>query len=215
MTGIDGSTPFRELLDRCSDPGSEYWQPAWKEFLRRYKNYMYNVILRRSLKFYHSRIRKQLSDVVNDIFSEATLNLCKNDCRALRQFRARDNEKVFLSFLAVVCNITASSYLKKMVLVPVLDENPELIQNVFQSMERDMRWHIFEDCVTILRGAGRRAPNTERDIAIFNLYVMAGFTTEMILNIPSFSDLGHRVVDNVVHRARNCLKENSSWYDFL
>jgi len=215
MAEIGRNTPFKELLDYCSDPDSEYWELAWKEFLRRYKNYLYKAILRRCLKFHHSRIRKQLSDIVNDIFSEVVYNLYKNDCRALKQYRARENEKVFLSFLTVICNITTLSHLKKIAVLPVLDEKPEFIQTFFQSVEKDMKWHIYEDCVTVLRQEGTGAPNAERDIAIFNLYVIAGFTTAMILSLPSYSDVGDRVVDNVVYRARQCLKRNSSWYDFL
>ena len=84
--------------------------------------------------------------------------------------------------------------------------DPAEIQDLLGGLPLDNRWEIYDNMVSRLRESGSKKRNLERDINIFFIYVWADFSEDMILFNPCFSDIGHRVVDNVVNRMRKQLK---------
>ncbi|MFQ5708742.1 MAG: hypothetical protein ACE5HO_14900 [bacterium] len=213
MSQSNKGLAFRQLLEFCSNPDCPQWQFAWSEFIRRYKKYMYNVILNRCLMYKNGRMRRQLSEVVNDIFSNATAQLYKNNCRALQEFRARDNEKMFLAWLAIICNRKTSTHVNKFFIKPLFENDIDELHQCIQSIDPAMRWQLYDYYVSALRKCKGSKRTTERDINIFKLYVWADFSNEMILSIPCLSSIGGRVVDNVVNRMRKCLRKNKELFE--
>ena len=78
-----------ELLINCCDEHSPDRESSWREFLRRYKHFIYQVITYRCLGWQVSRLRRQLSDVVNDVVSEVFIILTKS----LAHYREVEDEK--------------------------------------------------------------------------------------------------------------------------
>lgn len=216
---------FEDLLDALVNPPSNHhYQQAWMEFLERYRFTIESAARHRCRGWNARSLDMQLSDVVNDVISDVLLILCKKDCKALADFRGRDSEEQFKGWLRVVASRAAGRRLKNKAFqrVIITDEDGErndlpdyVIKDYLSGLERDQVWELYEDWVHTIRDVkGSRKGNTERDIHIFMLYTLSDFTQEMICDLPGFADpasgekLGHRVVDNVVNRLRNLLKEH-------
>jgi hypothetical protein len=191
-----------ELIEICQNPGSVYWESGWRDFLNRYKFGIYNSITKRCLGWNVPRLRNQLSDVVNDIASDVFIILCKS----LGKFHEVENEQKFIVWLNTICNRAASHYLRKQFIELMSEVDPSEMHDIIGSINVDYWWEIYDHTVMILRESNGKKRNLERDINIFHLYTWSDFSENMILFIPCFRDMGHRVVDNVVNRMRNQLK---------
>ncbi len=212
MSSLTKLTTLAEILDACSDPRSPDFERGWGEFLNRYKMLIYNNIIKRSKDWNVPRLRLQLREVVDDIFGEVMIILCKNNYQALRNFKARDNEKVFTYYLITTCHRAVGRYVQKHFMDTLVEcefEEVSSFSEYIKYLSVDTRWQLYETIVDMLRGAAKRArANLERDIHIFHLYVWSDFDHSMITNLPCLKTIGHRVIDNVVNRMRNILKEN-------
>lgn len=93
--------------------------------------------------------------------------------------------------------------MRKNFLPQIMDGEIEEIKESLHSVEPDDRWELYETIVSTLRQASQK----ERDINILLTYTWADYNQEMISTLPCFQNMGHRVVDNVVNRLRNILKD--------
>jgi hypothetical protein len=194
------------LLDDCCSPNREF---AWAIFLRRYHCVIRREVANRCAKWRVPRLRRQFSDVVDDIVAEVLFNLCKNDCQALSNFRKRDSESALLSWLNVVCKNACDNFIAKNFKPATLDEEPQRIDTTMTSTGSDISWELYESLVETLRsGRSKKRPLRERDIHIFLLYMWAGFSPKMIQFIFAKS-IGSRTVDMVLNRMRNEFRTNS------
>jgi hypothetical protein len=202
---------LRQLLEHCSYPDSPYWEFAWVKFINRFRKFIEDKVNYRCSCWNVPRLQRQYSEIVNDIVAEILHNLCKNDCRALRNFRARDNERTFLSWLGTICYHTCDTIISKEFNRSTMEND---IQDVFEcigvdGVELDTSWELYQDVVQVLRSAaGKNMKKRERDIRIFTLYFWDGFSLDMFRKHPSFKNLGPRVIDNVVYRLRNALRNH-------
>lgn len=204
---ITYNTSFEELIKHCCDPSSKQWQTAWREFIRRYKHYMYKLVTTRCLRYNLPSIKKALSEVVNDIINEIIIQLCKEECRSLKQCRGQKNEKMFLGWLAIVSIRLTDRYIKKHYLNPTIEEDIENLKNILPIFDPEILSQLYEEFVGILRASQKSVkPNLERDIHIFKLYTWADFSEKMITSLPCLNTIGHRVVDNVINRMRGYLR---------
>ncbi len=202
------NTSLREIINYISERNSGNYELGWLEFTKRYKNSIYQVVTRRVLSWNVPRLRRQLSDVVNDIVSEIFIILIKS----IPTYREVDNEKQFLYWLTTVCNRATSHYLKKQFISTVTDFEIEDVREYFKVLQFDTRWELYESIVNQIRNmSGKNKRNLERDIGIFTLYTVSDFSQEMILHNPCFKDMGHRVIDNVVNRFRESLKNDKTF----
>ena len=198
---------LREILQNISNSNSANYEQCWRKFTKQYKNFIYQVVTRRVLTWNVPRLRNQLSDVVNDIVAEIFIILFKS----ISSYRELDDEKKFLYWLTTVCNRAASHFLKKQFVATMIDNEIEDIQKYYNVLQNDVRWELYESIVRDLReSSGKSKRNLERDITLFNLYTISDFSHQMIEFTPCFDNIGHRVVDNVVNRARDVLKEKQN-----
>lgn len=102
---------LRQLLDCCSSPSSPQWEIAWHILISRFEGFIYNKAYSRCLNWHIPRLCRQFSEVVNDVNGEVLYKLCKNQCKALQDFRKRDSERAFLSWPGkyVIMRATISS----------------------------------------------------------------------------------------------------------
>ncbi len=198
---------FEQLLESCSNPDSASWELGWKEFIRRYKRFMYNNVTKTCVAWNVSRLQKQLSDSVNDIVSESIFLLCRDGCKALRDFRTRDSEQAFLSWLAIICRRTSSRYIQQNFTNVITEGDLGNVKEYIGGLDFNVQWELYEHFVEQCRISSKKKKNNiERDIHIFQLYAWADFSADMISSLPCLNTIGHRVVDNVVNRMRKHLK---------
>jgi DNA-directed RNA polymerase specialized sigma24 family protein len=210
MVDTRSSFSLEKLLADCCDNRSPAREAAWREFLGRYKTYIYQVITHRCLSWQVSRLRRQLSDVVNDIVSEVFAILLNS----LDQFRAVEDENKFRSWLATVANRAASRYLKREFISEMADPDLEEFQNYIHGLAFDCRWELFESVVERMRATDSiKKRHLERDINLFQFYVWADLSQAMIQVHPCYVRIGHRVIDNVVNRLRESLRKTRSAKD--
>ncbi|MBN1782205.1 hypothetical protein JW948_13820 [bacterium] len=212
MTTSDPRT-LSELLELCSSYQSSQWESGWNEFLGRYKGFIYSTVTRCCTLWNMPRLHHQFSDTVNDIVSDVFMILCRDRCRALRQFEARDSEPRFLAWLAMICKRATGRYIQKYFSKKLFETSPDSFQPFFESLPQDQRWELHETLVFMLRQwQGSRKKNGERDILLFQLVIMADFSPDMIGRLPCFRHLGHRVLDNVIHRVRSGLRSRKPYF---
>jgi hypothetical protein len=195
------------LLAICCDRKNAHYEIAWREFLRRYKTFMYQVITHRCIGWRVSRLKRQLSDVVNDVVSEvwAILN------RSLDQFQEVSDEKKFRLWLATICNRAAGRYIKREFFDEIAEPDLEEFRNYIHDLAFDSRWEMYENVVQQLRSSGTlKKKNLERDINIFQFYIWSDLSHSMIQTHPCYSEIGHRVIDNVVNRLREQLRNEKN-----
>ncbi|RMH87432.1 MAG: hypothetical protein D6681_15090 [Calditrichaeota bacterium] len=207
--------PFSQLLEWCCTPDSPHYQRAWNEFYRRYNLLMLKAITKRCAQLNVPRLKLQFDEVVHDIFGDVLTTLVQDNCRVLRDFRAKDNEGMFKCWLAIICNKRVWRFVNKHLPPRMVNTETEHQEFIFESprfrqhlTEAD-QWELYEWVVACLRGResapgterARQRGNLERDIHIYLLYVWGDFNQEMISSLPHL-DIGHRVTDNVVNRMR-------------
>lgn len=200
-------TNLQELLELCTDESSADHKAAWTEFIYRYKKYIYKVVRNRYLAWGRKSTDITFADIVDDIVNDVFLVLYQDGGHALQLFKARTSEKAFRGYLATIANRLTKRKLKKYLI-------PRAVYNVVETPEqpvvhKEAQWQFFDYIVGIIRKrAGKNQKHAERDLLIFNLYVLEEFTREMIEAQPLFRNMGHRVVDNVVGRTKQKLDQD-------
>jgi len=214
MCQFNSSSSLSELLDCCSDSSSLCWDCGWKEFLRRYSRFIYSKVAQRCASWRSSRVQRQLSDLVNEIVDAVLANLYKNDCQALRHFTAHDNERMFLAWLATICVRTTNRRLRALIRDQLIDDNLPEVADSLSGADVHVRWELYEMVVDELRNyPKRKTDNLERNIHLFQLYVLGEFSEPMIQCHPFIYDLGSRTVSNVVTRFREYLREQRNFLE--
>jgi hypothetical protein len=201
---------LRDLLDSCCDEPGARWESGWSEFIRRYKRFIYHAVARTCSSWSASRLRMQLPDAIDDVVSDVLVLLCRDRGRALRNFRSCDDERVFLAWLATVCRRKSSRHMLRYFSSKMVEAEAGEIPALVSSLGGDRRAELYEHFVEFFRSrpAGNKI-HLERDIFIFQMRVWADFSMEMIRGVPCLGGIGHRVVDNTVHRMRSALRRNS------
>jgi DNA-directed RNA polymerase specialized sigma24 family protein len=203
LTSTKKMFSLKDLTEICSNPRSPYREEAWREFIKIYKIFIYQNVTRYCYNWRIPRLRRQLSDVVNDIVAEIYLILCSS----LSSYREVTDEKKFRFWLATICSRTVSRYIQREFVPMMANPDFEEFQDYLFELQSDNRWELYEAIVDMLRRSdSAKKRNSERDINIFLLYVWADLTGDMILAHPCYRQLGHRVIDNVVNRMRALLK---------
>lgn len=212
MGQIDKELTLARLLNYCCDVKSSSHDFAWREFLQRYKMFMYKITTKSCMEFNVPRLNRQLSETVNDIIGEVFVNLCNNHFKALSDYQAVDNEKMFLAWLAIICKRTTSRNLKKYFRDLFVENDPEELHTYLNGLKLDTRWIIYDDLVTDLRACSKtNRENEARDIHIFMLYKWEQFSQPMIMSHPCLRTIGHRVIEVVVARMLRCLRQQRNF----
>jgi hypothetical protein len=131
------------LVACCSDRKNKEYEKAWREFIKRYKTYIYQVITYRCTSWRVSRLRRQMSDTVNDVVSEVFTILT----RSLGQYKEVEDEKKFRLWLATICNRAAGRFIKREFFTDMADEDLEYFRNYIREIEFESRWELYENVV--------------------------------------------------------------------
>jgi hypothetical protein len=201
---------LRDLLESCCDARGARWESGWYEFIRRYKRFIYQMVARTCASWGAARLHKQLPETIDDVVSDVLALLCEDRGRVLKGFKARGDERLFLSWLATVCRRRSSRHILRYYSSKLVDSDAGEIPGLVSSLEIERQGELYEHLVSLFRRtAARNKIHLERDILIFQMHAWADFSMDMILRVPCFDRIGHRVVDNTVSRMRSVLRRDS------
>ena len=203
MNPINHNSSIKNLLQYCTSNRSPLYQDAWKEFFKRYKEKIYQIILYRCKSWHSAKLNNQLKDIVNDIVSEVFIVLPT----ALTNFKNINDERSFLAFLGTICNRTVSRYLKKHCYEFVLDDEAMKKTELNTELSLDNRWELFDFISVSLMSKSSQKRNASRDLCLFLLFTWANFSIKEINRLSCFQNINYKIVDNVVSRGRKSLKE--------
>jgi DNA-directed RNA polymerase specialized sigma24 family protein len=181
---------FEELFQHLVDPSSPQHQDAWREFMHRYRKILENNIAWRCRRWNSRALKKQINDVVDDVLGRVLNILCRNNCRALKNYQNKDNEAKFKSYLRIIANNATSKYLKdnysgKETSESDIFRDESSFIDTLRGMEDDARWETYEYFVNkIYSRVKRKRGNLERDVHMFWLYVWGDFDKETIVTFP-------------------------------
>lgn len=204
--------PFGKLLEICVNRHHRHYGQAWFEFERRYGHIMLGSIRKHLFKW------NKAADLplAEDICSNVSYNLTKEDFRALRNFRGGSDEKKFIRFLQVICRNASYAFMIKYVnrkevgldlekdgLQRYISRHPELGEDLIDYLIHQLRTHLLN--------SNKTAYNLERDIFVFLLRLVCGFKAKEVERIPVLN-ITQGNVENIVHRLYNVLKNNEEHF---
>lgn len=208
MPDFQPAPTLSQLLDFCSSARSPHWEAAWREFIARYKTFIYAKCAQGCRKWNVARLQRQFNEVVHDVVAEVLGALIQRDGQALRAFRERDDEGSFRSYLATICQREAGAHIVRYFLKPINDGELEDFRNLVGELGIETRWALYEALVATLRGGARkRRRNIERDITLFLAFAWADFSAVMISSSPCTTNVDRHLVEVVVNRMRGLLRE--------
>lgn len=200
MTSDFEEIDLRALLEICVDRTNPIYENAWREFDRRFNQWLLGKILRFTTN----------SSDVKDILQMVGERLCTHDFRSLKNFRAKHSETAFRTWLGTIAYTAVSAFFSKKKpnesldnVVIVDDRQLDVDQETHESMVRMLR--------TVLEPTQKKDSDIERDILIYILRKHVEFKAKEVSEIRA---LGIKAgnVDNVVHRLNALLKKD---YDNL
>ncbi|MDZ7362572.1 MAG: sigma-70 family RNA polymerase sigma factor [candidate division KSB1 bacterium] len=188
--------PNTQLIKLCAEAPDH--REAWLLFHQRFDRSIRLFILRECKRKDLTANRSQFEEIFNDLVQDVYLKLVQNNCRALRNYKALNEDSIY-QYLAIIARNAVRGYLTKVgakkrraklisldtpVAGPQENENLRLIDVVpdagpspdasleAQSEQQELDW-LLEQIVT---GASK-----ERDILIYKLHYEEGFSPEQIV----------------------------------
>ncbi len=197
---------LRECGNRLTDP------ELWEEFQKRFQRRIFLYLLR-ACRISRGQ-QDALREVILDLAQEVYVRLVKNDGRMLQSFRGQTEFSV-KAFLARVAASVVSDHFryqmaeKRQAQVISLDHAKEMIENAridgtdldAKSVGALLSWIDVE---RVLNNDEDRK-NATRNLLIFKLHYMDGFTASELSAFPGF-DLTVSGIEAVLNRMRKKLR---------
>jgi len=193
---------LEKIIAICLNSENRHWENAWEEFLNRYKQLIF-FFINRSCKSWHlNRLKIQLDDVVNDIFSEVIILVY----RKLTTFENKDSEIKFISWLQVICNRSTTAHLQRKLKNLFHDDEYDEFVHFKVSHSEYQQWELYENIVSELRDTLKKNKTSEKYIHIFLLKIWSGFSTRQILTHPCYKELTENGINVIINRIRAKIK---------
>jgi len=189
-----------ELVKWCARDKQNHH--AWAEFIARFDE----TIRRGIFRFKNMLVNQKDSDfrykIMEDLIQDVYHQLLKNDCKALKGFRGK-NENSFYLYLTIICKNTTLNYLKSKGSqedhTPHYDsEKDEASSNNPSGEQIDLISYINSFA------SGKKK---ERDRLILKLHFIDDFSPEEIADILP-SDLSPKRIANLIGQFKNFLKNS-------
>ncbi len=207
----DTQFDLQSLLASCGQTNSPLWQVAWNEFVKRYKEFIWQKVNYRCSQLKIPRLSRQRSEVVGDVVSEVFLKLCKDECKALRSFRGHNNERVFLSWLGVICKNTCDNVMKVQFKRIISDRDVSNFQDA-SAFELDTTWELYETVLKILQtSVTKKMKQRRRDIKIFFMYVWDDVSANAFQSHRFSKQISLRALHTIVYRMRKILRAHPAF----
>ena len=186
-----------ELIASCLEADSA---SAWREFVARFQPLIASVILRTIRRYGESN-----SSLADDLVQETFLRLCKDDCKALRQFEQRHEDAIF-GYLKVVAASVAMDHFRGLSAQKRLGDRraePEEVIDLHVSTpanaEQTLMLREIDQCI-------ERVSDSKRDQTIFWLYYQQGFTAKDIAQLPRIG-LTAKGIESCLYRLTKAVRQ--------
>jgi RNA polymerase sigma-70 factor (ECF subfamily) len=164
------------IINACLESGSHN---DWTQFVRCFQPLIASVVIRVMRRYGESN-----PAVADDLIQECYLRLCKDECRALRQFEHRHEESIF-GFVKVVAASVAMDH--------------------FRARNADAAILMKQISFRL-----ERITENQRDRAIFWLYYQQGYTANDISKIPGIA-LSAKGVESCILRLTQALRREMNF----
>ena len=180
-------------MNACLESKSE---TVWTEFIRRFQPTIASSVIRVSRRYGPSP-----PALIDDLVQETYLRLCKDKCRALREFSAHHDEAIFGFVKRVAINVALDHFRSRM----TEKRRPEVEDDGRHGVESVAPAEI--ERVTLLKELEGRlaASESARDQTIFWLYYRQGYTAKEIASLPGM-DITHKGVESCILRLTGALR---------
>jgi RNA polymerase sigma-70 factor, ECF subfamily len=182
-----------EIVIACLESGNE---AAWTTFVQRFQ-----PLIASSVSRVVRRYGSPSPALVDDLTQETYLRLCKDDCRALRDFRAQHDEAIF-GYIKVVAVSVALDHFR----ARTTQKRRGEVEDDGTNLEACTPSTPIEQTM-LLTELDRRLASTEtdRDRTIFWLYYRQGCTARDIAAIPHLG-LTQKGVESCIYRLTQLLR---------
>jgi len=189
-----------QLLKTCAGSSDA---EAWEEFVNRFQPLIASVIMR-----FAERRGQASSGLVDELVQETFLKLCRNDSKALREFRPEHDGAVFGFIKVVALNVAIDHFrgLPQSSLVEPLEEwqgTPDGTSSGAARAEMAVLLDQVDQALTRTTSVQTR----ERDRTVFWLYYKNGLTAKAIAALPSI-DLTVKGVETVIFRLTKAIRKD-------
>jgi RNA polymerase sigma-70 factor, ECF subfamily len=164
-----------ELIAVCLETGSE---AAWQQLVAEFQPLIASVVLRAVRRYDFSA-----HGIVDDLVQETFLRLCRDNCKALREFRHRHEAAIF-GYVKVVAASVANDHFRQVNAQKRTGElavDPEVLLTVAVDVganaEDSLLLREVENCLESIT-------ENERDRKIFWRYYRQGLTSVEIAALP-------------------------------
>ena len=190
----DSTCNASEIVRRCLDKANE---EAWVEFVR-----FFQPLVTRSVHRVMRHYGVFTSTLIDDLAQETYMRLCKDDCRALREFEYRHDEAIF-GYIKVIATSVAMDHFRSRAAHKRRGE----VADDGTSPQAAVSSQAIEDRA-LLRQLEQllAATQSERDCAIFWLYYRQGFTARDIASLPNI-ELTQKGVESCIYRLTQSLRD--------
>lgn len=195
-----------ELLKCCTDRNSGCWENGWREFMRRYQDFIRKSVKYNGFSIQSQRLNKQRYDAEEDAIAEVLMILMKS----LHTFYEHDNEKIFRAWLATVIRRATRSWILKEVVGKFIDKEITDFETLFAELDAFSKYEFYEYMVFLLRsGQKYKSQKIERNIHIFMLNTWMSLSKPTIMGHPCFKEIQQEhFIEVIVNRMRKRLRDS-------
>jgi RNA polymerase sigma-70 factor (ECF subfamily) len=189
-----------QLLRLCAHSANA---DAWEEFVRRFQPLIAGVAMRVA-----ERYGQTGSGVVDELVQETFMKLCRNDCKALKEFEAEHDGAVFGFIKTVALNVAIDHFRS---LQPRSEEPLEDWQAAPEGptsgSAATAEMAVLMDQVDGALTKSTTDETRERDRTVFWLYYKHGFTAKAIAALPAVG-LTVKGVETVIFRLTKAIRKS-------
>ncbi|MGD0097286.1 MAG: sigma-70 family RNA polymerase sigma factor [Terracidiphilus sp.] len=183
-----------DILRECLNSNTE---AAWKLFVERFQ-----PLISASVARVVRRYQVPVATLIDDLTQETYLRLCKDECRALRNFNARHDEAIF-GYIKVIATTVALDHFR----ARFTQKRGNEISEGETASEGTVSPSAIEKNALIQQiDILLAATESERDRAIFWLYYGQGYTARDIAAMPHLG-LSEKGVESCIYRLTRSLKD--------
>jgi len=187
---------LRILLEILANPDHEQYQQGWREFDRRYRK----IILGRILTI--TTVHADVSDISQKMMER----LMTENFKALRRFRARDNEEKFKGWLSIIARRDAIQHVNARKRFVNLEEDIPEAENKGSCSEKQTHETWVPRLRKTLKQTQKREAVLERHIFVYLLRKVYQFKAKEVEEIPIL-EITAGNIDNVINRINIALKK--------
>jgi RNA polymerase sigma-70 factor, ECF subfamily len=189
-----------QLLRLCAHSANA---EAWEEFVRRFQPLIAGVVMRVA-----ERYGLTGSGIVDELVQETFLKLCRNDSKALKEFKAEHDGAVFGFMKTVALNVAIDHFRSSQPRSEEpLEEWETAPENSSTGGTGTAEMAVLMDQVDGALTKSTTSETRDRDRTVFWLYYKHGFTAKAIAALPAVG-LTVKGVETVIFRLTKAIRKS-------